>query len=296
MNVVGAPSIELVSGYFRVAVTVNTGGDFPTYRLVYISYNGTANTTCLNAGSPYQCDILESSTALSGLGAPSLDVAPDQTVGIAYFRQGEGIKYAYPRTGTFANCGPTPKAWRCISIWNTGKLSTIAPFDFGVTSSQRGIVFTYDESLTDNTLSVAQYVGSGGNCGLDKSYIGTDQYQWKCSNVDVFSFMPNPTFSINMDPDGYAVIAYNNALTDLSPVQLYLAYPNARAGLAGTGWVRQKIDGAPSTTIQTGGKAALALNSAGAGLIGYLQEEDYMIPDVKLARQIYHVYLPALMK
>ena len=298
VEVVGAPSMKIIDGRFRLAVTlVLTGGDFPVYRLVYLHWVGGSNTSCLTAGSGYQCDVLE--TSISEIGAPSLDWVAIDSVGIAYTKDGEGLKYAYPHTNSEswpANCGPAPQAWRCIPIYGAaGTVGKEVKFHFGNNQLVRGIAFTYDDAMIEKTLYVAEYLGSGGNCGADKNDAGIMINKWKCSDVDLLTYIAAPSFSIAVDPQGYPLIAYNNALSDLSPVQLYLAYPKARIGVADPGWNREKIDGAPKTSFRTGAKAALSINKAGLGMIGYLQE-DYQLPDVKVAHQFFTTYLPAIKK
>ncbi len=297
---VGTPSIEIVGEHFQAAVTVNNGGDFPTYKLVYVHRTGTTNTSCIDAGSAYQCDVIELSVAPADIGAPSMDMDDSGVVGIAYFKNGEGLKYAYPHItiGPWtANCGPDPKAWRCISIFGaSGTVSKEVKLDIGETGSARGVAFTYDDTLIDNTLYLAEYVGSGGNCGVDKNIIGATVYKWQCTDIDILAHVTTPSYSIEVDPEGYAVVAYDNALSELSPINLYLTYSNARVGVPTPGWIREEIDGAPLTTIRTGAKVALSLNGAGIGLVGYLQEEDYQLPDVKIARQYFTTYLPLIRK
>jgi hypothetical protein len=73
---------------------------------------------------------------------------------------------------------------------------------------------------------------------------------------------------------------------------LYITYPKARAGLPGTGWIEQQIDATPTTTISTGGLASLAMGTNGLGLIGYLQEEEYETPELKIAWQQFELSLP----
>jgi hypothetical protein len=234
------------------------------------------------------------------IGAPSLDWVAVDTVGLAYYEPGEGLKYAYPHTSVgswTANCGPDPKAWRCISILGaTGTTGKVVKFRFGINSFARGIAFTYDDAFIENTLYYAEYVGTGGNCGADKNPAGMTIYKWQCSDVDLLTYNPAPSYSVAVDDQGYGVIAYTNALSDLSAINLYLAYPKARVGSSDPGWMREKIDGAPTTTVKTGVEAALSFNHDEIGLIGYLQEEDYMLPDVKVARQFFENYLPSIRK
>ena len=44
--------------------------------------------------------------------------------------------------------------------------------------------------------------------------------------------------------------------------------------------------------MTTGALAALSLNSSGLGFISYLQQEDYELPDLKIAWQQFKTFLP----
>lgn len=300
---VGTPSLQLINSDYHIAVTIRSSGDFPTYKLVYLYKSGVNNTSCISAGSLYQCDVIEESVSPQMIDAPSLGISADGSVGIAYFK-GNAIKFAYPHTNSIiwpSNCGPgTPKTWRCISIKTesaTGILGRNPKLAIGATASKAGIAYTYDDTMIENTLSHANYVGSGGNCGGDTPMMGDTVFKWNCSEVDLFTYLPSPSYSIAIDPDGYSVIAYNNALSDFSPISLYIAYPKARVGNTDPGWIREKIDGAPTTTIQTGAQASLSLNNRGLGLIAHLQEEDYIDdPALKFAQQFEKVYLPLVIR
>jgi hypothetical protein len=300
---VGTPSLQMVGGHFRLAAIIRGGGDFPVYSLVYMYYIGNvANNTCKVSGFAYQCDVISTSVGYNSMGSPSFQMAPDGTVGIAYYYVKE-LKYAYPHTNTVhwpSNCGPGGNTWRCISIFAgtpTGTVGQVVKFAFGPTGSDRGIVFTYDDTLIEVTLKHAEYVGSGGNCGSDKNRFGVTALRWKCTDVAILGDLASwytPSFSIAVDPQGYSVIAYNDDPGDLAPVYLYVAYPKERVGIAGPGWIAQKIDGPPVTEVATGAQAALSLNSTGLGFIGYLQEEDYELPDLKIAWQQFQIFLPLI--
>lgn len=300
---VGTPSLQFNGNNYHIALTIRSGGDFPTYKLVYLYKSSVNNTSCINAGSLYQCDVIEESTSPQVIGAPSLSLTPGGSVGIAYSK-GNEIKFAYPHTNTTfwpSNCGPgSPQTWRCISIKTesaTGTLGKEPKFDFGATSSEAGIVYTYDDTLIEKTLFHAAYVGSGGNCGSDKTSIGTTVFKWNCTDVDQFTYLSStPSFSITIDPEGYSVIVYNNALGGMSPISLYIAYPKMRVGSTDSGWMREMIDGAPTTLIQTGAQASLSFNQSGLGLIAHLQEEDYQLPDLKIALQHTNIYLPMVIR
>jgi hypothetical protein len=65
--------------------------------------------------------------------------------------------------------------------------------------------------------------------------------------------------------------------------------------------LEQRIDFAPTDTVITGALAALSLNSEGLGFIGYLQKEDFELPDLKFAWQQFawqqfKTYLPLILR
>ena len=304
-TLIGTPSLQIKSGgQYEMAVTILGSGDLYPYSLVYLHYVGGSNTSCKNSGSPYQCDVIDQSLGYGSMGAPSLQIAEDGTTGIAYYKSG-AVMYAYPHApviGWPSNCGPGGNTWRCISIYAgtpTGTVGNIVKLVLGQTSSERGIAFTYDDTLIPVTLYHADYVGSGGNCGWDLGMMGIATYKWHCEDIVYFYYLNpalTPSFSIDIDPDGYSVIAYDYAKSDLGNKDLYVAYPKARVGSADPGWIAQHIDGAPVFDVETGAQAAISLNSAGRGFISYLQEEDYELPDLKIAYQQYQTFLPLLTK
>jgi hypothetical protein len=120
--------------------------------------------------------------------------------------------------------------------------------------------------------------------------------KWKCDDIVSVDTYLVPSYSIAIDPQGYSVIAYNTALSEFSAIDLYIAYPKARVGNPDPGWITQYIDGYPDTIVATGAQAALSINSAGLGFISYLQEEDYELPDLKIAWQQFKIYMPVITK
>lgn len=306
-TLVGTPSLQIVGGHYRLAVVIRSGGDFPTYKLVYMYYAGNFNNnSCRDGGFSYQCDEITTAIGYNSIGSPSLQVAPDGTVGIAYYYVNK-LMYAYPHTDSMfvpSNCGPGPSydTWRCITVYegaSTPVISQDVKLAFGATGSDRGIVFAYDNTMIEDTIWHAEYVGSGGNCGYDKNLLGLSVLKWKCTDIAILGDLApsyNPSYSIAIDPQGYSVIAYNDDPEDLAPIFLYIAYPNARLGSAVPGWTAQKIDGPPVTEVATGAQAAISINSAGLGFIGYLQQEDYQLPDLKIAWQNFQIALPLVIR
>jgi len=303
-TIIGTPSLQTsgISGIrYEIAVTILGDGDLYPHSLVYMHYVGGSNTSCSNIASGYQCDVIDQSLGYSSMDAPSLEKTDDGvTVGIAYYKSGE-MMYAYPHApvnGWPSNCGPGGDTWRCISIYAgtpTGTVGKVAKLALGQTSSERGIAFTYDDELIPVSLFHADYVGSGGNCGYDLRFGGNATYKWHCEDLVWFYYLNpalTPSFSIEIDPDGYSIIVYDYAADDLGNNDLYVAYPKARVGDPNPGWIAQKIDGAPVDGVDIGDQATLSLNSSGMGFISYLQEEDYELDDLKIAFQLYRALLP----
>ncbi len=119
VSVVGPPSLVQTGGKYRLAMTVLDSGDLFPHKLVYMYFTGISNTSCTNAGSTYQCDVIDSSYGSGSIGVPSLGLAGNGTVGIAYYKFGD-LKYAYPHSHSPiypSNCGPGGDTWRCITIF-----------------------------------------------------------------------------------------------------------------------------------------------------------------------------------
>jgi len=289
---VGAPSLQADGRWFRFAFTTFYSGEetpFPEYRLVYVHKTGEENDSCLLSGTSfYQCDIIESTN--NSMGPPSLQATPNGNIGIAY-EFDEYLKYGYPHDHSFAfpsNCGPgNPETWRCIVIENATTISGVQ-LAFGQ-SQGRGIVY----SLDNNDLFVAQYVGTGGNCGQD----GPTEHQsnrWKCLLLTNIGFNPDPSFAIAIDPLGYPVIAYDNPQEELGPKNLSIVYPLGHIGLEPIdGWRYQVIDPSPNMNVDNGGQVSIALNSAGLGFMAYRQNDGYYYTDpLRIAIQWFKNYLP----
>ena len=302
-SIIGTPSLQASGLRYEIAVTILGSGDLYPHSLVYMHYVGGSNTSCSDVASGYQCDVIDQSFGYGSMGAASLGKTDDGlTVGIAYYKLGE-MMYAYPHEPIFgwpSNCGPGGNTWRCISILIEGPygaVGQVAKLDLGQTSSERAIAFTYDDELIPVTLYHADYVGSGGNCGYDLRFGGNATYKWQCEDLVYFyNLNPalTPSFSIEIDPEGYSVIAYDYRMSDLGNADLYIVYPRARVGDPNPGWIAQEIDGAPVYGVDTGDQAALALNNSGMGFISYLQEEDYELDDLKIAFQLHRALLPII--
>lgn len=290
----GPPSLIVDGFYYKIAFIIRDM-DTNISRLVYAYRNPGNSSPCL-AGSDYQCDVIDIFYGVSG--SPSL-AKIGETVGIAYYHPvNDAVMYAYPYTGSIiglANCGPEPYAYRCISIYNTGEIGSNVELAFGQTSSDRGIVFTRDDTMIENTLYVADYVGSNGNCGVDTTFTGSDE-RWQCDEVVELTGNLYPSYSIQMDPEGYPVVAYDNPACSICYKNLFLSYPSEHIGLTGEEWITQRIDGELDSQADFGGQVDLALDQSGRGFLAYIMQEDYVNPAIKIALQWYTTYMPAIVK
>jgi hypothetical protein len=298
-NVIGAPSLANWNGYYEMAVTIEDSSDFYGHTLVFMHHVGSPFPPCLDGTTSYECYPIDQTTGFNSMGPASFYLAPDGNFGISYFKAGasNGLMLAYPHSNSPqvpSNCGPGLNSWRCISIFPNNNIlapvGQIVKVAVGKNAAEEGIAFTIGTSVDGWSLMSATFVGSAGNCGDDRNSFDNTQV-WRCSLLWVLGKMTS-SFSIAIDPQGYPVIAYDRATEDLAPVDLYLTYPNARVGIGTPGWVEQTIDDSPTTMVTTGGQAALALSSSGLGFIGYLQEEAYATPDLKIAWQNYRISLP----
>lgn len=310
-TVIGTPSLQIVGGHFVMAATILASGDLYPYQLVYMHYIGNFNNdSCIDGGFAYQCDVIDFSYGAGSMGAPSLSISENGAVGIAYYKAGadNGVMYAYPHVsqiGWPSNCGPGGDTWRCISIYHgtpTGVLGNVVKLASGQSLSESGIVFTYDDELIPVTLFHADFVGAGGNCGFDFGPGGLATHRWQCDDI-IYNYYLGPTetpsFSIDIDPEGYSVIAYDYREDDLANNNLYVAYPKARVGNPDAGWITQYIDGGSYWDIETGAQLASSLDNAGRGFISYLQEDFNEYPAInyiKIAYQLYQTHLPLLIK
>jgi hypothetical protein len=303
-SLIGTPSLQIDSeGHYRLAVTILGGGDLYLHSLVYLYYVGGSNTSCVSSGSPYQCDVIDSSFGNGSMGAPSLDIAGNGTVGISYYKAGDGngIMYAYPHTtfpGWPSNCGPGGDTWRCISVQPpvpSYTLGNAVKLAMGQDSSQRDIAFTLKQ-VSFFELIVADYVGSGGDCGWDLGPLGVGAYRWICEIVTSYEYQSTWSFSLDIDPMGFPVIAYDRASSDLANRDLYISYPLARIGDPSPYWTYQRIDGATVLDVDTGAQAAISFRDDGIGFIAYMQEEPYEEDDMKIAYQLYRATLPIVSK
>jgi hypothetical protein len=297
-HLTGSPSLlHNQAGHYEMAFTTRFNLMFAF--LIYVHYTGQMNTSCVDSGSRYTCDIIEYSSITKE--SPSIQVDPYGNVGIAYRKNVSELWYAYPHTPTAqvgSNCGPGENTWRCVGIIEnpTYPIGPVVDLAFGRTALEKGIAFTWMNQFGEyRILNHAEYVGGGGNCGWDANAFGDYDYRWMCDTVTSLDYLPEGdpfSFSIDKDPEGYSVIAFDFAAYDGDNNGLYIAYPNARAGIAEPGWTIQQIDRSGTPGIDSGAQAAISISNEGRGLIFYQQSFSSNPADKKIALQNFQSFLP----
>lgn len=304
-TLIGAPSIALVGGKYRLAAVFRDNSMQDLYRLVYMHFVGGEQTSCKDAPSGYRCDTIDA-VNLVPIYAPSLAyVAGD--VGISYVL-GIYLRYAYPWTGGFprpANCGPGGNTWRCIDIYAPEGGVTVGDrvaMAYGSDSTHAEIV--YSTHTTEDNLNRASYRGSGGNCGLDGMTLGLDPkpiYRWLCNSIGSIDDINETSFGVAFDPNDYPVISWNNKRANDETQRLYIAYPGIRGMEEGT-FTTHVIDG--NDWSSTGHWNDISINSAGLTFLGYMQPafrscgeptcEPDPSPNLKVAMQWFRTSLPLI--
>ena len=289
-NVIGSTSLDFdSSGLPHAAVILNktaTGEE----HLVYI-HPGTDNGSC-GFGLNFQCEIIAIREDLGA--APVLHLTADDKPMITYYDQSSDkimVAYDEDSTGLTANCGPGGDTWYCLEII----AGTLDPSGNGITygdkpsiaigNSAKFIVYTVSQVSTFNeinkSLHLAEYVGSGGNCGEER---------WECGfvqSIDTSVELINTAFSIQVDPLDYPVIAFSYQPPSSPEQCMDVTYPAERAGGNPGTWRRDFITCTDPIFDE------FALSDSGLGFIGYVDKTE---KNVMLAIQDYLLYLPAIVR
>ena len=248
----------------------------------------------------FQCDEIYSIDGYLGL-RPKIVLTDTDKPRIGFFNlETNNLMYAYPKTNILlpGNCGPA-NTWRCIVIDSpTANFKIFEWFDMAIGPGAPQFAYKASDPLNDGRTWIyhAKYVGSsgGGNCGEDLvlTPLPTPANVWRCTQVvKIDDTTPAYTsFSIQVDPNDYAVIAHN--YENGSNYHLAISYPSRRVGVDNDSWTLQKIDG---TTMSTGLNVALALNSRGLGYLAYIEDEEWD-PNFKIAYQLNTIFLPIIMR
>lgn len=226
----------------------------------------------------------------------SVDFSYGNSFYIAFFNSElNSLDYAwYQAFG--GSCSNT--AWNCITVDDGADRGKFISFHAPDNASDK-IQLAYFDDFNDR-LKYAYYVGSGGNCSSST---------FNCYWVD--SGMISGEIAMEMDAQGYPVIAYIKADSEFGPAGIKIARPphvygllDGNCGQIPTGylfpiWQCNSVDNMHEGLGWTNaaGYLDLSVNSAGLVKIAYAENDDYEYSiHLKLARQEFSVFLPIVLK
>jgi hypothetical protein len=292
-NSAGEPQIAYHAWRFTMGGTVG---------YLKYAYSLTSGGNCgvdADAGK-WQCDTVDSGDSLFGQYA-SLDVDYNDGPYIAYYDGDNGnLKYAY-----YAGIGTCGSGWECSTIDSTGDVGQFASLKAKQSSSDKLHIAYYDK--TNGKLKYATSGWTGGNCGSGDS--------WYCMNVDTIgSGLTQVGISLDLDADGYPIIAYQDASEDLAPSLLNIARPASAygepLGIGSCGdppfpgglfsyFQCNTIDNAAYGIgyVYLADFTSVAVGPSGLAVIAYYEVDDYnLTQSLKVAYQQAQLFLPLLFK
>jgi hypothetical protein len=167
--------------------------------------------------------------------------------------------------GSGGNC--TDTAWSCTTVDDpanaVGYFTSLA-FD------PSGNAWVSYQDVSNASLKVAHYVGSGGNC--------TDT-AWSCATVDDQSDSEGYNTSIAFDPSGNAWVGYQNNTASTLRVAHYVASGGTGCGGSPTDWSCTTVDD-PANNV--GGNISLAFDQTGSPWVGYYDSSAFAVKVAKL--------------
>jgi len=198
--------------------------------------------------------------------------------------------------------GPTcgNNNWSCITVDNSSNVGRYSTLHAQKNYNDKNMIAYYDSS--HKQVKFAEYVGSGGNCtsALYDCY-AVDE------TADVYPTNFDP-IAMDVDTQGYPVIAYMDSATETSPDYLKIARPALTYGLTNGNcgdlhdgdlfqyWNCRTID--PSqTSINKGAFISVGIAPSGLATIAYTEQnlhDDELY--LKVAQQRFTTYLPLIKK
>ena len=283
---------EPVIGYH----TLNT--EPPTYGTVKLAeYKGSGGTGCGGGGTKWSCQVVDRGNNTDYGSHVSIDFQDGtDSLYVAFFNsEKNSVDYAYFHGMGGGNC--SNNNWNCITVdqgSGRGKFITL-----NIQDKMRFVY--YDDNV--GKIRYAEWVGTGGNC---------TSTAFNCYAVDtVGKLFGNYHYGLSMDVDqqGYPIIAYSHMEADLSNPKVNIARPALAYGeLYGNCgdvppgdlflyWTCKTIDsGGPIT--KPGGSIGISVSpKTGFAIVAYSELNSYSYDMyLKVARQRLGIYLPLINK
>lgn len=280
---------------------LNTAG-YPYGSVKLATFKGSGGSGC-NGGSPtWSCETIDSITDAGNTdhgSFVSIDFAYDGSLSVAFFNSSLKSLDMAQYYGFGGSC--SNNEWNCLTIddgINRGRyVSLHAP-----NSPTDKIQLAYYDSyyMFGSDLRYAVYVGSGGNC---------TSTAYDCYSVDhVGTPAGNYGLSMDVDSQGYPIIAYMDASVELAPTQLKIARPalaygedwgncgDVPPGYLFQYWTCKTLDSGSGYTDEAS-FVAVSVSPAGLATVAYSEynhhdDETYL----KVAQQHFMNYLPLIKK
>jgi len=266
--------------------------------------SSTVGTGCYgDDGANWDCWTIDSKSGYSDYGTHvSLDVDYDDVVEIAFYDSyNSELVWAYYAGITSSPCANN--VWNCETVDGAGAVGKFVSIHAPDNSADK-LRFAYlDETISWKKIKYAVMVGSDGNCTSDA---------FDCFDVDeIGEPIGNVGLSLTVDKQGYPVIAYMDAYSDLSATKLKVARPaiaygntNGNCGEVPPGdlflyWQCETIDNGYQDIVNEAAFADVSISPTGLATIAYYEEDtlNYM-GRLKVAQQQnnYAVYLPLIIR
>ena len=283
---------EAVIGYHAQN---SAGSPYGSVKMAY--YAGTGGTGC-NGGSPtWSCETVDSINNADNIdngSYVSIDYDYESSLSVAFYNSDKNsLDYAWYQ-GFGGSC--SNEQWNCVTIddgINRGKYISLHSSD---SSTDKMRLAYFDSWMGD--LRYAENVVSGGNC---------TSAAFNCYVVDdVGTPAGNYDLSMDVDSQGYPIIAYMDASDDMAPTSLKIARPayaygdeTGNCGDAPPGYIFQywtciTIDNGTSYADEAG-FVGVSISPSGLATVAYSEYNNYADETyLKVAQQHYTIYLPLL--
>ncbi len=286
---------KAVIGYHASSTTT------PSYGAVKVAeYVVSGGTGCNGGNTSWTCQIIDRFDNYPDHGSHvSIDFSYEGTLYVAFYNaESKSLDYAWYYGGTAGNCSNDNQKWYCVTVdQGTGRGKYISLHAKDSPTDTIKIAY-YDQSA--GYIRYAEYFGSGGNCS---------NTFFNCYRVDkVGTPIVNYGLSMDVDLQGYPIIAYMDASEDLGPARLKIARPAPAYGE----WIGDCGDPPPGhssqywtcKTIDYGGEYAdeaayvdVSISPAGLATVAYSEFNTYADDTyLKVAKQLFANYLPIINK
>lgn len=282
---------------YHTAYTLTTGG---AVRIA--TFLGSGDGNC-GDGNNWYCETVDSGDNLMYGSHVSMDISYEGKLYIAFYDPILGAVKLADYWGFGGSC--TNSEYNCLTVdnlYDAGPyVSLHAPQNAAdvVRLAYASLRLRFDDRLEVH-IKYAENVGSGGNCTASS---------YDCYDVDVAG-APIGFYDIAMDVDaqGYPIIAYTDASEDLAPIGLKIARPALAYGedIGNCGdvhegdlfqyWQCNTIDGG-NGYVDEADFVAVSVSPAGLATIAYSEwYSDYGENYLKVAQQHFMSYMPIIIR